>query len=262
MTGIVFFMLIGRYFQNITYDTLSFERDYKSYFPISVSRLVNTKETSVPVSELKPKDIIIVRNNELIPADSILKTEQTFIDYSFVTGESRPIKKTAGEHIYAGGRQLQGAIQLEIVKEVSQSYLTELWNKDANTKKQKAINGSFVTTFSKYFTIVLFSIAASAFCYWALKNNMNNALNALTAVLLVACPCALLLSATFTNGNMLRIFGRNKFYIKNALVIERLTEIDTIVFDKTGTITHGSSITFIGKKLNDEENRKINAKTN
>ncbi|MGZ4056298.1 MAG: heavy metal translocating P-type ATPase [Bacteroidia bacterium] len=253
MTGIVFFMLIGRYFQNITYETLSFDRDYKSYFPVSVSLLTNNKETSVPVSQLKRGNIIMARNNDLIPADSILKSDHTYIDYSFVTGESRPVKKMAGEIIYAGGRQLQGAVQLEIIKEVSQSYLTGLWNKDAGTQKSEESNSSFITQVSKYFTMVLFTIAIFAFCYWMSQFNIHKALNALTSVLIVACPCALLLSATFTNGNMLRIFGRNKFYIKNALVIERLAGIDTIVFDKTGTITQGSSISFIGKKLNEEE---------
>lgn len=246
MTGIIFFMLIGRYFQNMTYDNLSFERDYKSYFPISVSVLKNNVEKSTPVSNLKKGDRIFVRNNEIIPADSILKSESTHIDYSFVTGESRPIKKIRGELIYAGGRQLQGAVELEVVKEVSQSYLTGLWNKETNSSKESQ---SFIHVTSKYFTIALFTIAIAGFSYWTITSDLNRGLNALTAVLIVACPCALLLSATFTNGNLLRAFGKSKFYVKNALVAEKLTTIDTIVFDKTGTITHGSSVKFIGKKL-------------
>ncbi|MCX6295885.1 MAG: HAD-IC family P-type ATPase, partial [Bacteroidetes bacterium] len=104
-----------------------------------------------------------------------------------------------------------------------------------------------------YFTFVLFLIASLAFMYWSFSSDMNRGLNALTSVLIVACPCALLLSATFTNGNMLRIFGRNKFYIKNAMVVEKLAKINTIVFDKTGTITHGSSVNFIGKQLSKDE---------
>ena len=253
MSGIVFFMLIGRYFQNITYDNLSFERDYKSYFPISVAMLKDKKELSIPVSDLKKGDRILVRSNEIIPADSILKSDSTYIDYSFVTGESRPIKKIQGELIYAGGRQLQGAIELDVEKEVSQSYLTRLWNKDSSDAIASD-SQSFIHKVSKYFTIVLFMIALSGFLYWTFSSDLNRGLNALTAVLIVACPCALLLSATFTNGNMLRIFGRNKFYIKNAMVVEKLAKIDTIVFDKTGTITHGSSVKFIGMQLSKEEN--------
>ncbi len=251
MTGIVFFMLIGRYFQNITYDNLSFERDYKSYFPISVTLIENNTEKSITVSQLKKGDRIFVRNNEIIPTDSILKSDSTYIDYSFVTGESRPIKKNRNELVYAGGRQLQGAVEMIVEKEVSQSYLTRLWNKESDSDK---VFQSFIHKTSRYFTLILFLISAISFLFWTFSSDLNRGLNALTAVLIIACPCALLLSATFTNGNLLRIFGRNKFYIKNALVIEKLTKIDTIVFDKTGTITHGSSVKFVGKKLNHEEN--------
>lgn len=258
MTGIIFFMLIGRYFQNITYDNLSFDRDYKSYFPISVSVLINNKEKSIPVSNLKKGDRIFVRNNEIIPADSILESESTHIDYSFVTGESRPIKKLRGELVYAGGRQLQGAVELETVKEVSQSYLTGLWNKGSDSSKESQ---SFIHVTSKYFTIALFTIAVISFLYWTAASDINRGLNALTAVLIVACPCALLLSATFTNGNLLRVFGKNKFYVKNALVAEKLTTINAIVFDKTGTITHGSSVKFIGKNLTDEQKSIVSTLT-
>jgi Cu+-exporting ATPase len=253
MSGIIFFMLIGRYFQNITYNNLSFERDYKSYFPISVSLLQDKKELSIPVSQLKKGNCILVRSNEIIPADSILKSESTYIDYSFVTGESRPTQKVQGDLIFAGGRQLQGTIELEVENEVSQSYLTRLWNKDTSDVIESD-SQSFIHKVSMYFTISLFTIAASGFLYFTYSSDLNRALNALTAVLIVACPCALLLSATFTNGNMLRIFGRNKFYIKNASVVEKLAKIDTIVFDKTGTITHGSTVKFEGMQLTKEEN--------
>lgn len=253
LCGIVFFMLIGRYFQDKTYETLSFDRDYKSYFPIAVTRKNENGETSIPVSQLKTGDHIIVRNNELIPVDAKLLSDYTHIDYSFVTGEAAPVKKILGELIYAGGRQLDGAVELEATKEVSQSYLTKLWNDDAFTNKQKEHSKSFINKINLYFTVSVLVIAAVSFSYWFMLSDFNRAMNALTAILIVACPCALLLSATFTNGNMLRIFGRNKFYIKNSSVIERLAKIDTIVFDKTGTITLGSSAKFIGQKLNDYE---------
>lgn len=250
MSGIVFFMLLGRYFQNITYDSLSFERDYKSFFPISVTILKEEKESSVPVSDLKKGDVIIIRNSELIPADSILISDQTYIDYSFVTGESRPVKVTAGNLIYAGGRQLHGAVELIVEKEVSQSYLTGLWNKEFKNGNEEPV--SSIHRVSRYFTYVVFLISFTSFGYWLMMGDPGKGLNALTSVLIIACPCALLLSATFTNGNMIRIFGRNNFYIKNPKIIERLANADTIVFDKTGTITHGAAINFKGSITEEE----------
>lgn len=257
MSGIVFFMLLGRFFQNRTYDTISFERDYKSYFPIAVTLIKDGKETAIPVSNIKVGDRIIIRNNELIPTDAILFRGIANIDYSFVTGESLPEEKVIGEIIYAGGKQIGSAIEMEVIKEISQSYLTQLWNNEAFSQKEDTTK-SFIHTVSKYFSFVLLALAAGGFMFWA-QSDFHRALNALTAVLIVACPCALLLSATFTNGNILRIFGKNKFYLKNANVIERLGNIDTIVFDKTGTITHNneSSILYEGKELTNEEETLI-----
>ena len=235
LSGVVFFMLIGRIFQDRTFQTLSFDRDYKSYFPVSVTIKTATGETAIPISKLKVGQRIVVRNNELIPADAILFYGKAMIDYSFVTGESNPVDRVIGEIVYVGGKQQGGVIELEVVKEVSQSYLTQLWNRE--TFRQPTEKGvSFIHKLSRQFTWILFAIAGCTAIYWSIVNP-DKLFNAVTAVLLIACPCALLLAATFTNGNMLRIFGRNECYLRNAEVIENLANTDTIVFDKTGTIT-------------------------
>jgi Cu+-exporting ATPase len=250
MSGIVFFMLIGRYFQNKTYETLSFERDYKSYFPVGVTvKKENGAEVNLPVSEIKKGDCIIIRNNELIPSDAVLLSTSTHIDYSFITGESAPVKKQAGNLIYAGAKQLDGAIELQVVSPTSQSYLTQLWNKEFQ-QQRKEQSQSYIDKINKYFTIAVLMIAFSSAAFW-MFNDITKALNAFTAVLIVACPCGLLLTSTFANGNILRILGNNKFYLKNADVIEQIATADTIAFDKTGTITHGSAISFTGQQLTD-----------
>lgn len=257
MTGIVFFMLIGRYFQNKTYDNLSFERDYKSYFPIAVTVLKKEAQVSTPVTNLKVGDRISIRNNELIPADAMLFKGDANIDYSFVTGESIINRKVLGEVIYAGGKHMGSAIELEIVKEVSQSYLTQLWNNDI-FKKEASVENSFIHNVGKYFTIGLFALAFGAFLFWA-QTDFNRGVNAFTAVLIIACPCALLLAATFTNGNILRIFGNNKFYLKNAEAIEKMKSIDSIVFDKTGTITQNndSQVSYEGIRLSADQKQWV-----
>ena len=220
MSGIVFFMLVGRWFQDKTYDAFSFDRDYKSYFPLGVTRICNQTEEHVPVTMLGKGDRILVRHEEMVPADSILLSDQCGVDYSFVSGENTPVEKKKGALIYAGGKLCGAAAELEVVSSVSQSYITQLWNNDVfssgRTKKQ-----SFIHPWSRYFTSVLLLIATGAAIYWAV-NDPSRVLPAVTAVLIVACPCSLLLTATFTYGNMLRIFGRNRFYLRNAGVIESL----------------------------------------
>jgi Cu+-exporting ATPase len=238
--GLVFLLLIGKLFQKKTYDALSFDRDYRSYFPLSVSVRDKQHEYTIPLENLKIGHRIILANQELVPADAALIKGHAFIDYSFVTGESIPVEKKSGDLVYAGGKQLGSQIELEVVKEVSQSYLTQLWNDNALTETHAP--GKMTTlanTVSKSFTFIVLFIATMAAMYW-LPGNISRALNAFTAVLIVACPCALALSTPFTLGNTMRIFGKNSFYLKNVSIIEQLAKIRTIVFDKTGTLTRGS----------------------
>ncbi|MCF6237310.1 MAG: heavy metal translocating P-type ATPase metal-binding domain-containing protein [Candidatus Marinimicrobia bacterium] len=235
-TGLVFFLLLGRIFQQKTYDLLSFERDYRSYFPLSVTRKVNNVEAVVPVAKLMPGDRIVVRNQELIPADAVLLRSGALIDYSFVSGESDPVSKEAGDFIYAGGRQMGTTIELEVIKEPSQSYLTQLWNNDVFNKPRFSRLNKMVNQVSHYFTFGVVAIAIAASLYW-LQVDTPTAIKVFTSVLIVACPCALALSSPFALGTTLRIFGRKGFYVKNTEAVEALSKIDTIVVDKTGTLT-------------------------
>ncbi len=252
-TGIVFFMLIGRWFQDKTYDSFSFDRDYRSYFPLGVTVVDGGIEKNIPVTQLSRGSHIIIRNSEMIPADAVLVKGNASIDYSFVSGESTPVQKRKGELIYAGGKQTGGAIELEVAGEASQSYITQLWNNDI-FRTGKNTERSFIHPWSRYFTLALFTVAIGTLIYWWL-NDAAKILPAVSAVLIVACPCSLLLSATFTYGNMLRIFGKNKLYLKNAGVIEALAKVDTVVFDKTGTLTQNdaSPVSYEGVPLSDRE---------
>jgi Cu+-exporting ATPase len=257
MTGIVFFMLIGRILQDKTYRQLSFERDYTSYFPIAVSVLKEEKEVPVTLPELKPGDTLLIHNEELIPADGILTKGKAFIDYSFVTGESLPVLKEVGELIYAGGKQTGGNIEMLIIKEVAQSYLTKLWNRDEFKKKEEEKAVSFVHLLSRYFTLIVLLVALLTGIYWYI-NDPSRLWAAVTAIFIIACPCALFLSNTFTNGNIIRILGRNHFYLRNAQAIEDIAKATHIVFDKTGTLTStlqqeivykGTGLSTIHKKM-------------
>lgn len=254
LAGLIFFLLLGKIFQNKTYDVLNFERNYKSFFPISVTVKKSGEEKTIPLSQLKIGERIVVRNGELIPADSILFNGEGNIDYSFVTGEASPVQKVVGEMIYAGGRQTGSSIELEVLKEVSQSYLTQLWN---NFQTKSGAEFSFTgiaNSLSKYFTFVILLIASIAFFYW-IRIDTNIAITSFITVLIIACPCALAMSTPFTLGNTLRIFGKNDFYVKNIRVLEDIANIDTIVWDKTGTITKAgeTEIEFSGENLSDEE---------
>lgn len=262
LSGLVFFLLIGRWFQSKTYQSMSFERDYKSYFPLSVLKVTEDGEMSIGVNDIKVDDQLIIRNEEIVPTDAVLLSDSTSIDYSFVTGEGAPVMVTKGELIYAGGRLKGSRIAVKVRKECSQSYLTSLWNNQVFKEEKLTYAEELTNRISKHFTTIILSIAVlgGVFWYFTAPDKMWQVV---AATLIIACPCALALSAPFTNGNALRVFGRHGFYLKKAALAERLAEIDTVVFDKTGTITSLKSIEAIykGADLDDTSIKIISTMT-
>ncbi|MDC8001305.1 heavy metal translocating P-type ATPase metal-binding domain-containing protein [Aequorivita todarodis] len=263
LSGLVFFLLLGKFFQQKTYSYLSFERDYKSYFPIAVTRLFknaegNTIEEQAEVYTVQKGDRLLIRNNEIIPVDAILIKGNALIDYSFVTGEAEPISKQSGDKLFAGGKQQAGILEVEVLKPVAQSYLTQLWSNDVFSKDKSGIFESITDSISKRFTVVLLTIAFISTIFW-LVVDPSKAFNVFTSVLIVACPCAIALAAPFTLGNVLRIFGREKLYLKEASVIEQMAKLDTVVFDKTGTLTTNQKnmISYEGIALSEEEKQLL-----
>lgn len=255
LCGLVFFLLIGKWVQQKTYHHLSFERDYRSYFPVAVTRIdAANNEKAIALAQLEVGDRILIRNNEIVPADAILLKGNASIDFSFVTGEAEPVEKVLGEIIYAGGKQTKEAIELEVIKPVSQSYLTSLWNNTENGEDHVPFN-TFSNTISKYFTLVLLTIAFGSATYWLLQEESILAWGAFTAVLIIACPCALALSSPFTLSAILSVFDRNLFYLKNTASVEKMAGINTLVFDKTGTITsvNAAELSFNGTLTTEEK---------
>jgi len=246
--GLIFFLLIGRWFQQSTYRAINFERDYKSYFPIAVNKVNNGGDSLISLEAVKPGDILRIRNSELIPADAILKEGQGNIDYSFVTGESIPIEKKFNEKLFAGGRQMGTAIEIEIIKKIENSYLTQLWNNPVFDKIE--IKERLSDIVSRRFTILLLVIALVSSIVWYFIDPGQMAFVAVS-ILIVACPCAIALSVPFTFGNGIRILGRKGVYLRAAEVIEPMAKTTDIVFDKTGTITQNnlSSIQWEGEPL-------------
>jgi Cu+-exporting ATPase len=249
LAALVFFLLCGRVFQQKTHDRMAFDRDFKCFFPLSVTRLTAAGEESVAISSLRVEDRLLLRNGELIPADGRLLSGPALIDYSFVTGEAEAVPKVPGDYLYAGGRQMGGAIEIETVKAVSQSHLTSLWNHEAFQKEREGSLNTLTNRYSRRFTLIVVAVAVGAAVFWVAAGDAGRALKAFTSVLIVACPCALALAAPFALGTAQRLLARMQVFVKNTLVIERMAQVDAIVFDKTGTLTAGAAegVAFCGK---------------
>jgi len=256
LCGLIFFLLCGRLFQQKTYERLAFDRDYKSFFPLSVTRKSEGQEEAVSLAQLEVGNHLIIRNGELIPADARLICGPALIDYSFVTGEAEPVEKRGNDYLYAGGRQMGAAIEVEMVKAVSQSYLTSLWNQEAFRKEKPEALNQITNKYSQLFTKAVIGVAIGAGVFWSVVNP-ELALMSFTSVLIVACPCALALAAPFALGTAQRVLSRRKIYLKNPYVIESLAQVDAVVFDKTGTLTASGAglVNWQGPPLSEREER-------
>lgn len=239
--GFIFFLLIGKWFQQKTFDRLDFDRNYKSYFPISVLIKQGEDWISQSIDKLNKGDLMLIKNQQLIPADGTLIKGKARLDYSFVTGESELINKTKGEQLFAGGRHNGSNIEVEVNKQVDQSYLTQLWNNETFNKQSISNTQNLINNISKYFTIIVLIIALATFISWYIIDP-TKMYQVFTAVLIVACPCALALSIPFSYGNILRLLSSIGLYIKDTSTIEKIQDIDHIILDKTGTITDSSEM--------------------
>jgi Cu+-exporting ATPase len=254
-TGFIFFLLIGKVVQQKTFARLSFDRDYKSYLPISVIKLLGNSEQSIPVDKLEIGDRVLLRNQELIPADSVLESEQAAIDYSFITGETEPVSVVKGTKVFAGGKIIGCNAEFLIAKKVEHSYLTQLWENEAFAKREEEkVITTFADRISPHFTLTVLAIAFISLFVW-LQIDSSKAFTIFTAVLIVACPCALALSTPFTLGAAVNILSLNGLYVRSSNVLEALSRATSFVFDKTGTITESekSEVRFIGSELSSED---------
>lgn len=255
---LVFLLLVGRLFQRKTFDQLSFERDYESYFPLSVTRITDSVEETVAATRIQEGDVLLIRHGELLPADAILMDKSVSFDYSFVTGEADPVLIDRGNTCFAGGKNTGTSARFKVLRPVSTSYLTHLWNHEVFQKEPSATLRSISQRFSRYFSPVVIALAVVSGLYW-LPESTSLGINAFTAVLIVACPCALALSAPFSLGWATNLLARNKVYVKNGEVIERLAQSDALVFDKTGTLTRRDlgKVVYMGRDLSTNEKQML-----
>jgi Cu+-exporting ATPase len=247
LAGLIFFLLVGRWFQERTYRALSFDRDYRSYFPMAVNRVMAGVEEPVMLADLSAGDEVIIRSNAIIPADADLLSDAASIDYSFVSGEADPVGKRKGEQLFAGGRQVGSAIRVRLRTSVTQSYLTQLWEHSDQRKEAMGRVGTLMDGVARRFTIYIITVALVAGAVWSFIDP-SRVFDVVTSVLIIACPCGLAITIPFALGSAMRILSRNGLHMRDTASVERMAEVDTAVFDKTGTLTEsdGAEVIFIG----------------
>lgn len=233
--GLVFFLLIGRLFQQVAFDRIAFDRTVRSFLPLSVRVVTGDTMTMRRIEELEPGDVIVVRPQEVVPADARLLDAAGRLDLAFVTGEQEPVSISAGDLVGAGGRVVGEALRLEVRRRVSHSRLAELWNHPVFAQRPSHWMTTMSATFGQWFTVGAVVLAVLGFHAW--WPDVRMAASVATAVLIIACPCALTLAAPITLGTALGKLGEAGVYLKHGAVTLDLSRVDAVAFDKTGTLT-------------------------
>lgn len=197
-------------------------------------------EVEIPIEEVEVCDIILVKPGDKIPVDGIVQEGRTSIDESMLTGESMPIDKQQGDHVYAASINKNGTIQLKATKVGSDTALAQIVKLVEDAQNNKAPIAQLADIVSGYFVPIVFLIAILASIAWLISGeSVVFSVSIFISVLVISCPCALGLA---TPTAIMVGTGKGAEYgilIKGGVALETTHKINTIIFDKTGTITEG-----------------------
>ncbi len=189
-------------------------------------------ELEVDAATLLPDDTIVVRAGERIPADGVIEQGFSAIDESTITGESLPSDKQAGSEVYSGTLNGQGLLRIRVLRAGSETTLSRVIGLVEEAKEQRAPVERLADRYARYFLPALLIAAALTFYFtrdWSRT----------VAVLLVACPCALILATPTAMVAAIGGLARRGILVRGGTVLQQAAKVDTIVYDKTGTITEG-----------------------
>jgi len=230
---VVFFMLIAHALEQFTVRRSRRAIESVVALAPSTARVVRGEgEVEVPIEELRPGDTVIVRPGERIPVDGEVVSGRSVVNQAPITGESLPVEKLPGESVFAGSMNQLGALQLRATKVGPDSTLGRIIALVEQAEAAKAPVQRFADRYSTYFLPIV--LAASALTYLITGQPIPS-----IAVLIVACPCAVAVATPLAVVAGVGNAAGRGLMIKGGLHLETLARVDTLVMDKTGTITFG-----------------------
>ena len=254
---IILFVKLGRFIdvrnKSKAVDTI---KNLVTITPKNGTILVDGKEKTVTINEIKKGDIVVCRPGEKIAVDGTITHGKTHTDESFITGESKPVAKSIGSKVIAGSINYDGYIEYQAEKIGKDSSISNIVNLVVEATNTKAPIARTADVISRYFVPAIFVISLISFILnLVIKGNVTDAILGLVSVLVVACPCALGLATPLAMVISIGKTSKNGILVKSSESLEAINKIDTIVLDKTGTLTTGK-LTIIDSNINDE-NMKI-----
>ncbi len=211
----------------------------KKFIPETVRIEENSKEKIISVNEVKVGDIVIVRPGERIPVDGTIIAGETNIDQSIITGESIPVFKDQSSEVYAGTIVLDGEIKIKVTKKPEETLVARMIQLVLEAEERKTKIERFIDKFSNYYvpTILVIALLTAIIPPFILREPFMTWIYRSLVLLVLSCPCALVISIPSGMVSGLTTAARNSVIIKGSDFLELLSEVKTVAFDKTGTIT-------------------------
>lgn len=243
---IIAFILLGRLLEErAKQNTSTAIKKLISLQPKTVTIIVDSDERTVPITAVQKGDTILVKPGERIAVDGMVVTGESYVDESMLNGEPVPLHKQSGEKVFAGTINQKGTFRFIADKIGSDTMLAQIIRMVQDAQGSKAPVQKLVDRIARFFVPAIISISIIAFVAWiflAPTNGFTNGLLAMVTVLIIACPCALGLATPTAIMVSIGKGAEKGILIKDAQSLEIAQKIDTIILDKTGTITAGHPV--------------------
>ena len=238
---IILFVKIGRYIDKKNKDkAVDTIKNLVTITPKNGTILKDGKEVQVTINEIQKGDTVISKPGEKIAVDGTVINGKTHTDESFITGESKPVSKKVGDTVIAGSINYDGYIEYRAEKIGRDSSISNIVKMVVEATNTKAPIARIADKISGYFVPAIFIIALISFILnFVITKDINQSILALVSVLVVACPCALGLATPLAMVVAIGNCSRRGILVKSSETLEAINKVDTIVFDKTGTVTTG-----------------------
>ncbi|WP_069806779.1 heavy metal translocating P-type ATPase [Vulcanisaeta thermophila] len=240
--AVITFVLMGKYLEaRARLNVGSAVRELMKLQPRVARVISDGVETEVDASELKPGDLVIVREGDTVPADGIVSTGDAHVNESAMTGESRPVRKSVGDVVLAGTQVVRGYLVLSVTRNGRHTLLAQLIRTVRQAQGLRLPIQTLVDRVAAVFTWVVIAIAITTFLTWYLVGApLYTAVLHMASVLVVACPCALGLATPVSVVAGVGRAAQRGLLIRNPEAVERMVKVRVMAFDKTGTLTEGS----------------------
>ncbi len=238
--SIITFVLMGRYLESRSRNKATdFMKKLLNLKPQEATILVDGKQIKVPADSIVKGDIVVVKTGERVPVDGVIVEGSAEIDQSMITGESLPVFKKVGDSVVGGTINTNGYILLKAVRTGKETFLSQMTRLLFEAQEKKPSVGKLADRIVAVFVPSILIISIITFDLWYIFDRPDIAFLASVSVLIIACPCALGIATPIAVVSSVGRGAKEGILLKNPDVIERIPEVDTAFFDKTGTITEG-----------------------